>query len=486
MKIPKTMSTQHPDNVFTPFFSHSAVLEGDDEVKEAFYSFSHLKCEEQLWDCEGKEVDTHVVKKLITRYEPFFTRHKLGRDFFLTMRVPNPDVEKNEAKILLETLESIPRNFDIAKTFYGDDVVPIFEIALPMTTSVESLLRIKEYYRKFVSSKGSSVLLKGDVELGSWVGSFFPKEINVIPLFETKEKILDAHKIVEDYVKREKVESMRIWLARSDPALNYGCLPAVLINKIALQRLFSLQASLGIELCPILGCGSAPFRGNLRPDNLDSLDGYPSVHTFTIQSAFKYDHEEQEVRKAVETINAHKTGRPNPVEEEEMLAIVNKVSDAYVAQVSQLAEIVNDFAKYVPQRRRRKLHIGLFGYSRGSKEFTLPRAIAFCASLYSLGLPPEILGLSVLNEKDIESILRNYKNFESDTKDALRYLNKDNLSFFPAAVAKEAEKVAKMFDTETDEKHKKVTGIIMEDYSRKKPSLEENIVRAGAIRGFLG
>src|SRR3989338_7947469 len=97
MKIPRTMSTQHPDNVHTPFFSQNAVLEGDDEIKEAFYSFSHLRCEEQLWDCEGKEVDTHVVKKLVTRYEPFFTNNRLGRDFFLTLRVPNPEIEKNEA-----------------------------------------------------------------------------------------------------------------------------------------------------------------------------------------------------------------------------------------------------------------------------------------------------------------------------------------------------------------------------------------------------
>ena len=67
-KVPKTMSTQHPDNVRTPFFCSSTIISGDDEVKEAFYAYSHLGCEEQLWDCEGKEVDTHVVKKLLANY----------------------------------------------------------------------------------------------------------------------------------------------------------------------------------------------------------------------------------------------------------------------------------------------------------------------------------------------------------------------------------------------------------------------------------
>ena len=42
-------------------------------------------------------------------------------------------------------------------------------------------------------------------------------------------------------------------------------------------------------------------------------------------------------------------------------------------------------------------------------------------------------------------------------------------------------------DFEVDEKHKKVTSIILEDYSMKNlASLQENIVRAGSIRGFLG
>ncbi len=31
-------------------------MSGEDEIKEAYYAFSHLGCEEQMWDCEGKEV----------------------------------------------------------------------------------------------------------------------------------------------------------------------------------------------------------------------------------------------------------------------------------------------------------------------------------------------------------------------------------------------------------------------------------------------
>gem|GEM_PF-4527353 len=34
--IPRTMSTQHPDNVYIPFFAHESSLGGEDEVLEAF------------------------------------------------------------------------------------------------------------------------------------------------------------------------------------------------------------------------------------------------------------------------------------------------------------------------------------------------------------------------------------------------------------------------------------------------------------------
>src|SRR3989344_9662464 len=117
--IPHCMSTQHPDNVLSPPFSSSPVINGEEEITEAHYAFDTLGCDEQLWDSEGKEVDNFVVKKLFTKYPDYFRKHVLGKDVFLTLRVPNPEIEKDEGKILLETLHSIPRNFDIARRFYG-------------------------------------------------------------------------------------------------------------------------------------------------------------------------------------------------------------------------------------------------------------------------------------------------------------------------------------------------------------------------------
>ncbi|MBI2541533.1 phosphoenolpyruvate carboxylase [Candidatus Woesearchaeota archaeon] len=486
--VSRTMSTQHPDNVNSPFFSDSPELHGDDEIKEAFYAYSHIHCNEQLWDCEGKEVDNFVVKKLLNKYEPYFRRHKLGKDVFLTLRVPNPSVEKSEAKILLETLESIPRNFDAAKLFYNEGIAPIFEIALPMTTNTKELVRLAEYYKNHVVGKQHSSI-GGDMTIAEWIGNFQPEKLRIIPLIEDKASILSADSIVEAYLKKEKIDDyQRVWLARSDPALNYGNLATVLVLKVSLQKLDALQKKSSVEILPILGCGSAPFRGNFRPTNVKSfLKGYPSVHTFTLQSAFKYDYNIKDVTNAVEYLNATKKEKPVNVDEKRCLEIAEKLILEYEKQVKLLVGFVNNLAPYIPLRRKRKLHIGLFGYSREVTGFKLPRAISFCAALYSYGLPPELLGLNALDEKDIDCIKEAYPNFEADMKDSLKLLNKDNLSIFPHEISDKISRISGIVEYETDESHKKITSIILENLKHNDYRLlSENITRAGFVRGFLG
>src|SRR5579862_5653496 len=105
-RIPRCMSTQHPDNASLPSFANGTTVGDDAEVHEAYYAFSRLGCDEQMWDHEGKEVDSFVVSKLLSDYGAYFKKKRLGRDVFLTLRVPNPQRERGMAKVLLEVLES--------------------------------------------------------------------------------------------------------------------------------------------------------------------------------------------------------------------------------------------------------------------------------------------------------------------------------------------------------------------------------------------
>ncbi len=479
--IPRTMSTQHPDNVLTPFFAESPVIKGDDEIKEAFYAFSHLNCQEQMWDYEGKEVDNFVVRKLLSRYGHFFRDVVLGRDVRLTLRVPNPSWERAEAKVLLETLESIPRSFDVAKIFYGEDFAPIFEVIFPMTTSHVELNRVYYYYKNFVVGKQNKSFFYGDITIAEWIGEFKPYEINVIPLIEDLPYILRCDEIVRSYLSDKFVEYQRVFLAKSDLAMNYGAVASTLALKIALVKLQELEEEISTPVYPIVGFGSAPFRGNLRPDNVDYiLKSWRGVQTFTIQSAFKYDYPEREVVKAIDKINSSKRGKAEFQDFERALEIIKKTSEEYRGCIISLIPLINEVAKHTPKRRERKLHIGLFGYSREINGKTLPRAIPLCCALYSIGLPPDVLGLSCLNEREMEFVL---ELCERDLKDALRFFNPRVLEIIPNSVAEKVRKTLDFLDFEIDENYKVLTDEVIDSLGNLN---EEILTRCAYFRRFLG
>ena len=492
IKIPRTMSTQHPDNVTIPFFANHSVLRGDDEIKEAFYAFSNLGVEEIMWDSEGKEADDFVIRKLITDYKNYFEEHRMGKDVFITIRVPNPDYEKAEAKILLETLESIPRSYDTARVFYGDGAhSPIFEVIVPMADA-KVIEKIYYYYKNVVIGKEKHNFVDREkLTVGEWIGDFNPKTINVIPLFEDVSSMLSADDTMRIYFKGKKIKHQRVFLARSDPAMNHSSVAVILALQITLQRLYDLQQETGISIYPVLGAGSAPFRGHLTPDTVQHvLNKYPSVATFTIQSAFKYDFPVVDVQRAIATINKTPIKPPIRIEDEKRaLKIIEKVSKEYQRQIQLLAPLINEVSKFVPARRMRKLHTGLFGYSRELKKgVTLPRVISFCAVLYSLGLPPDLIGLNVLTEEEFQFIQRAYPHFEENLQDTLTLWNPKVLSLVPASLRKQLQTVVNRYEFTPNKEHLGISTELIDNVGNNNFGihLTDLIVRAGSARGFLG
>jgi len=489
--IPRTMSTQHPDNATLPAFSSGGVMSGEDEILEAYLLFSQFKCQEQMWDFEGKKAVPWVVSELLAKDTDFFKRHPLGKDVFLTFRIPNPEIEKTEAKLVPEILASIPRCYDTTQAVYEKEIPPVFEVILPMTTSTDQLNRIYHYYRDFIYQKSSASIFPGDkVSLGQWLGDCRPEQINVIPLFEDSASMLNAADITADYLKDKELEYQRVFLARSDPALNYGALAAVLLLNVALQRLDKLEKNIGIPIYPVLGVGSVPFRGNFKPSNAkEMVRGYQSCQTFTIQSAFKYDWPSDVVARAIKEINSAPRGSPLRVDEEKSLALAEKVIAGYEEQISEVAHWVNYMSPFLPQRRSRKLHIGLFGYARNSGKTHLPRAIPFCATLYSIGLPPELLGLHSLDEKDLREIRVLYPspNFEEDLRDALSYFNPKCLSLLSPDMRNQIKKAAAIIEYEPNREHLEITSQIIDCLERTQTDhIAELVIRAAKVRRFLG
>ena len=483
--IPRCMSTQHPDNVTVPFFASSPILAGEDEIREAFYAFSHLGCDEQMWDVEGKDIDAHVIRKFLTFYPDYFSTTVLGRDVRVTLRVPNPLCEKAEAKILLETLESIPRSTDTARLFYGTDVVPIFEVIMPMTMSVECINRVYRYYLHHISARQDIRLQEDDITIKEWVGDFSPARIDVIPLIEDVPTMLRAADIVAEYLADKEIRDQRVFLARSDTAMNYGCIAAALANKIALARLDELARRTGVRIHPILGMGSAPFRGGLTPQTVIRTGAeYPSVVTFTIQSAFKFDYPVEEVRGACHYLKTREIKGASPIDAFRALEILERYSDRYRKVVVSLAPLINLAAKYVPPRRARKLHIGLFGYARGLDGVSLPRAISFTCALYSLGLPPELIGLDSLTDEDLSFIRDCYPSFEAKLAQALAFADLE-CPLMGDSLRRAIERIAPPF--EADEEHIRLSRHIRASLDKGNTALTEDLVlRAARIRRFLG
>lgn len=434
-KIPRTMSTQHPDNVSLPSWVSGDVIQGEAEIDEAFFAYNMLGCMEVMWDSEGKDVDTRVVRKLLSKYGDFFREKVLGEDVYLTYRVSNPRVEVSERKILLESLVNIPVAHDIASTFYKREVSPIFEVILPFTTTSDELFWLLRYYEKTIA-EAENVKLNGSMRVADWIGPFKPKSIEIIPLIEDMESILKVDQIVEPYLRTVKPKYLRVFIARSDPALNYGLVCAVILCKIAFSKLKKLETSTGFRIYPIVGVGTMPYRGHLSPDNVNHfMREYAGVYTVTIQSALKYDYPLESVKKTVEVLNDKmpfdEPAVMEPVEIETLKSVLAKFMMKYQGVVERLAPLINCVAGYVPQRRARKLHIGLFGYSRSVGKVSLPRAIPFAAALYTLGIPPEFIGFRALNdlsEAEWNTLNKYYINLKHDLEFAGGYLSWRNLN----------------------------------------------------------
>ena len=518
--IPRTMSTQHPDNARIPNWCDSEVMDGNTEIQEAYLAYSTLGCREVMWDAEGKDVDTRVVRKLLTNYEEYFKQNVLGEDLFLTYRIPNPRVEAVERKIVVETLQNIPVAYDVASTFYGKNLAPIFEVILPFTTDGAELVWLDRYYKKAIVA-AEDLELDGSFKVKDWIGCFNPKGIRIIPLVEDFDSILAIDRIVESYADVAKPDYLRVFLARSDPALNYGLVCAVLLSKIGLSKLGMLQKRRGLRIHPILGVGSTPFRGHLSPENLENfLHEYRGLSTVTIQSALKYDHPVEQTKETIRVLNERLPNEEHapiePHEENQLVVLMKKFRHRYENVVEELSPLVNSIAQLVPQRRTRKLHIGLFGYSRSLRGVTLPRAITFAAAFYSLGIPPEFIGGKAFDDIDTEwdILQKHYLNMKSDISRAGAYLSWQNVNMLQEAHAKLAERagmsaeslrgaIARLLEdieaieenvgikvgprSLTERKHEDLTNIFLISYMEHEDSEARTaLVEAAKLRRCLG
>ena len=261
----------------------------------------------------------------------------------------------------------------------------------------------------------------------------------------------------------------------------------------------------GIKIYPAIGVGTLPFRGGLSPQRInDFMKEYSGVRTAYIQSAFRYDFPLASVKKAIKKLNQALQKTPvviySPKEIKEATQICKIFDPFYKKTVERLADTINQLSNQVPSRRERKLHIGLFGYSRSLGKKHLPRAIPFTAVLYSLGVPPELIG----SGRGLEELRKNgldlekyYLNFKKDIVLAGRYLNKENLNQLgkinsawreiqtDVALLEKNLKIELGPKTTQEFIHRNISSTVFYLW-RDKKSITDKIIESGKIRHSLG
>jgi phosphoenolpyruvate carboxylase len=524
-KIPSTFASQHPDHASVPYWKkdNDPFIKASDETEEVYLAFSELGIEEYKWDWEGKLVDESVVDRLLITYYDYFKQNPLGKEKFLTYRLPNPNVQTEQR--LGRAFMGILSASGLTKSL-NMPTPPMDEVILPMCDSAYSMIDIQEAFREIANLK-------------HWLFGFQSanlKHIKLIPLFEDVNTIANSDQILAQYLSLHqekfgyKPEYIRPYVARSDPSLNSGHVATVLAIKIAFSKYSDFEQKYNIKLYPMIGCAALLFRGGLSPDTVDDfIQQYSGVKTVLIQSAFRYDYPKEQAIKAIQTLNQKlPNSKARKVKDEDyskLFEIIMIFKKPYTESVEKIASIVNYIAKYFPARRERVQHTGLFGYSRGIGKVTLPRAIKFTGSLYSIGLPPSIIGLgrglkTVKESGLLDTLLDYYPFIKKDYQRTVKFINLENIEKLAnkkitintedtesvhlafeeiledIKLAKSILDISLEPDTDLEKKHQELTTIILEKLAnlnhfdeqdkQKKQEIQNLITEAGICRKSLG
>ena len=423
------MATQHPDNAAAPYWE----TDGDgfvsvaEELTECISAYRDLGVDEYMWDWEGKYADEAVADRLFTEYYDFCRKAQIGKDTFLTFRVPNIWHEKGYS--LLRALMVILTSEDFSSDLKFRHR-PLFEVILPMTETAEQLMYIQRSFRKLAHFKHETFShhVGGNIDY-----------LEIIPLVESVSGQLEIGTLLNEYVRLHTKEFarkpvyIRPFLARSDPAMVSGLLATVLANKIALAELSVFSRTTGVKTYPIIGVGSLVFRGGLSPETVfEFVTQYPGVRTVTIQSAFRYDFALPKVKRAIAllkkllpttkavTISTHDSGK--------LKKLISRSEALYQATLTGLIPSMRPVFAAVPRRRERRQHIGFLSYGRSMRGAALPRAINFTAAFYSLGIPPELIGagrfLASLSPDEFALVQKYYVHLKQDFERVGRFFNR--------------------------------------------------------------
>jgi len=459
-RIPATMATQHPDSAST----YVPVQKEPEEALDALKPVDRggFGIDEYMIDFEGKMTPylqpSEIALRLVSEgLEP-------GKDVFVTPRIPSVTQETvfRQLMALMSIMEAIYRVHNLIQEPH------IVEVIHPMSESSGELLETRRRILGVVSLTNMEFNI-----------AIQPGWIHLIPLVEAVPQLLTISNMVCDYVTGCRKlglqdQTLRVMLGRSDAALDYGHIASALAVKLAIADCYACAEALDMTIAPILGFGTLPFRGHASPANAGQLlKEFAGARTITIQSSLRYDSDRQETIRFVEKMKQGLQSDPVPVSTEkrrEALLLIGMCTKEYLKTFYQIITPIKAISDLFPSQRDRLKRKGPVGYSRDvpkpadlaaciddkplSRELRrlqvkeslpdLPRAITFTGALYSIGLPPEIIGTGRgMHEADTRGLLdallqEHCESIHTDLRFANRFVNLDIAKkFIPYAAFKQ-------------------------------------------------